>query len=217
MAQPAGSVRGMAPSIAQQERAALCDLLLELGPDAPTLCEGWTTADMAAHLVVRERRPDAAPGILLPPFSGWTTRVMEGEKARGLDAMVQTLRSGPPPPLSLVDSLINTQEYVIHHEDVRRANGMGPREGIDDVQAAIAQSLRRQARLLARGMGDTGLVLVLPNGETITAHGGEPAANLIGPPVELALYLTGRKDAAVVEMEGQRDKVETLRNAKLGL
>ena len=47
---------------ARAERASLCDLLAEVGPDAPTLCEGWTTALLAAHLVVRERRPDGGPG-----------------------------------------------------------------------------------------------------------------------------------------------------------
>jgi uncharacterized protein (TIGR03085 family) len=51
--------------LAQLERSRLCDLFLEVGPDQPTLCEGWTTADLAAHLVIRERRPDAAPGILV--------------------------------------------------------------------------------------------------------------------------------------------------------
>ena len=204
-------------TIAQRERSALCDLFLELGPDAPTLCEGWTTADLAAHLVVRERRPDAGPGILLPPLAGWTRRVMEGEKARGYEAMVATIRGGPPLPLRWVDSQFNTQEYVIHHEDARRANGLGPREGIDDVQAAIAAVLRRAARLYARRMGDAGLVLVLPDGSTITARPGEPAANLIGPPVELALYLTGRKGAADVTIEGQTDKVDRLRTTTFGL
>src|ERR1700735_4322129 len=57
------------PVLAQQERATLCDLLVELGPDAPTLCEGWTTADMAAHLVVRERRPDSGTGLVWAPLS----------------------------------------------------------------------------------------------------------------------------------------------------
>ena len=50
--------------LAQLERGRLCDLLLEVGPDAPTLCEGWTAADLAAHLVIRERKPLAAPGIV---------------------------------------------------------------------------------------------------------------------------------------------------------
>ena len=55
---------------ARPEREALCDLLTDLGPEAPTLCAGWRTRDLAAHLVLRERRPDAAPGILLPLLAG---------------------------------------------------------------------------------------------------------------------------------------------------
>ena len=47
-------------SFARDERIALCDLLDETGPEAPTLCEGWRTLDLAAHLVLREHRPDAA-------------------------------------------------------------------------------------------------------------------------------------------------------------
>ncbi len=47
----------MTLDIDQRERAELCDLFDELGPDAPTLCGDWTTADLAAHLVVRERNP----------------------------------------------------------------------------------------------------------------------------------------------------------------
>ena len=50
-------------SYSREERRALCALLDETGPDAPTLCEGWTTGDLAAHLVLRERRPDAAAGV----------------------------------------------------------------------------------------------------------------------------------------------------------
>ena len=32
-------------SYSREERRALCALLDETGPDAPTLCEGWTTGD----------------------------------------------------------------------------------------------------------------------------------------------------------------------------
>ena len=39
-----------------QERIKLCDLFDELGPSAPTLIEGWTAHDLAAHIVLRERR-----------------------------------------------------------------------------------------------------------------------------------------------------------------
>ena len=51
---------------AQRERSALVDTLRAVGPDAPTLCDGWKTRDLAAHLVVRERRLDATPGIMVP-------------------------------------------------------------------------------------------------------------------------------------------------------
>ncbi len=61
--------------LAQQERQGLCDLFVELGPDAPTLCDGWTASDLAAHLVVRERRPDSGPGLVWPPLAGYTDKV----------------------------------------------------------------------------------------------------------------------------------------------
>lgn len=48
---------------ARRERRALVATFREVGPQAPTLCEGWNTTDLAAHLVVRERRLDATAGI----------------------------------------------------------------------------------------------------------------------------------------------------------
>ncbi len=48
------------------ERAQLANLLAELGPDAPTLLPPWTTRDVAAHLVLRERDPLAGPGLSCP-------------------------------------------------------------------------------------------------------------------------------------------------------
>ena len=45
-------------SLARRERISLCDTFTRTGPDAPTLCSPWTTADLAAHLVIRDRRPD---------------------------------------------------------------------------------------------------------------------------------------------------------------
>src|SRR5271155_4136283 len=109
------------PTLAQQERQTLCDLLVELGPDAPTLCEGWTTADLAAHLVVRERRPDSGPGLVWPPLAGYTDKVRRSSKARTpYDKLVAMVRSGPPLLLRPFDGAMNTVEYFIHLEDVRR-------------------------------------------------------------------------------------------------
>src|SRR5688500_15114749 len=120
-----------------RERAQLCLRFDELGPDAPTLCEGWTTADLAAHLVIRERNPVAAPGILLgdkvAPLGRLTDSAMEREKAKGYDRVVERVRTGPPLGPFRVPGLrtqINLVEYAVHHEDVRRANGMEARTGI---------------------------------------------------------------------------------------
>src|SRR3954454_14827767 len=121
-------------TVAHEERDQLCDLMLERGPDAPTLCEGWTTRDLAAHLVVREHRPDSAPGIMFKPFAGWTEKVRRGRAAKSYEETVRLVESGPP-TLSLfavpgVDAAANTMEYFIHVEDVRRAgpDGAEPRE-----------------------------------------------------------------------------------------
>ena len=100
-------------SHARSERRALADLLLEVGPDAPTLCEGWSTGDLAAHLVIRERRPDAAAGILVKPLAGYTERVQKQvRQGRSWPQLVETIRSGPPLPLRLgpVDEVANTVE-----------------------------------------------------------------------------------------------------------
>ena len=112
-------------SLARTERAALADLLDAVGPDAPTLCGDWTTRDLAAHLVVRERRPDATPGIAISAFAGWTASVQDSYAERPYAELVELVRTGPGrlSPFSLpgADTFFNTTEYAVHHEDVRRA------------------------------------------------------------------------------------------------
>src|SRR3954447_10198405 len=115
-----------AATIADAERRDLADLLLRLGPDEPTLCGGWTTRDLVAHLVIRERRPDAAPGILIPPLAFWTERVQSAAAQRAAPPRafappLPGIRSGPPPwtPLALPPlRTVDVQEYFVHHEDV---------------------------------------------------------------------------------------------------
>ena len=82
-----------------QERLALCDLLEELGADVPTLLEGWTAHDLAAHLVLRERDLIAAPCIVLPrPFQRFAERRRVRLAAkREFGWLVARIRSGPPP------------------------------------------------------------------------------------------------------------------------
>ena len=109
-----GQTSSMATNHAQRERSGLCDLFDELGSDAPTLCEGWTAADLAAHLVVRERRPDAALGILAAPFERHGDKVRDDYAARPFDQLVESVRSGPPTLSAFgipgVDRMANTME-----------------------------------------------------------------------------------------------------------
>src|SRR5579863_2378657 len=116
-------------SLAQQEREDFCRLLTDVGPDAPTLCAGWRTADLAAHLVVRERRPDSGPGLVWPPLAGHTEKVRLAARDRlSWPELVETVRRGPPLLLRPFDGAMNTVEFFIHVEDVRRAQaGWEPR------------------------------------------------------------------------------------------
>ena len=206
--------RGLAGS----ERAALCDLLDERGPDAPTLCDGWATADLAAHLFVRERRPQASPGIFVSHLAGFTRNVMQHALDRyGYSGVVARVRSGPPLVWLPLDRAFNTLEYFVHHEDVRRAEpGWEPREDAA-VDAAVWTALRRGARLMARKVKGAGLDLVRPDGERITARSGSPVATVTGGPQELLLFLYGRGSAARVTVEGDEAARTALERAKFAV
>lgn len=213
------------PDVDQRERAALCALFLDLGPDAPTLCGDWTTADLAAHLVVRERAPLAAPGILLGGrFEGTTERLMARELDRhGYEGVVERVRTGPPPgPMAIrpVGRLANTIEYVVHHEDVRRPAGGGPRPDDAELQDAVWALLRRAARLLvAPGkLGSTSLRLVRPGHDPVQASGkGDGGAVLTGDPVEILLYLYGRQAVADAALTGTLEAITKVENATFGI
>jgi uncharacterized protein (TIGR03085 family) len=207
-------------SFVRAERAALADLLLRLGPDAPTLCAGWTTADLAAHLVSRERRPDTLPGIGLARFNGWTEKVRLATKDRPWPVLVEAVRSGPalPNPLALtvVDAAVNNTEYFIHHEDVRRAqDGWEPRVLDPQRQRGLWKGLR-MAPLMLRSV-TTGVRLTSPGFGEIAGHKGEPPVLVTGEPGELVLFCSGRQDHARVRLDGDPDAATRLRAADLGM
>lgn len=207
-----------ASSFAQAERGALCDLLLTVGPDAPTLCQGWTTADLAAHLVLRERRPDAGAGILLRPLRAYTERTQRSIRdGHPWPELVELVRAGPPALLRAIDEPVNTVEYFVHHEDVRRAQpGVGPRS-LDPALEAVLWRRVRGLVLLARRRVPVGVVLVSPGFGTLTVRSGAPVVTLTGAPGEILLFMTGRQQAAVVETDGPSDAVRRVQEARLGL
>jgi uncharacterized protein (TIGR03085 family) len=202
-----------------RERAELCDLLDEVGPDAPTLCEGWAAIDLAAHLVVRERDPRAAMWILGGErFAALERSVMGKARARGFAALVEAIRRGPPVgPFRIpgVRTLLNLNEYFVHHEDVRRANGRGPRDDRADLDAALWTYLRRGARLQLRKVR-AAVTLDAP-GHGVVRAGSGPPVTVRGGPQELVLYLNGRRQVAAVAVTGSDDGVAALAAAKLGV
>ena len=205
--------------LAKDERAALCDLFTEVGPDAPTLCAGWRTRDLAAHLVLRERRPDAAAGILLSPLAGHTKRVQDGYAARPWSELVGLIRSGPPrywpTAIGAVDDAINTAEFFVHHEDVRRATpGWQPRPPDERRDRALWTALARSARLLLR-RSPVGLVL-RSGAREVTAKRGPNTVIISGEPAELLLFASGR-DEARLEFDGEQPSIGAVRGLRRGL
>jgi uncharacterized protein (TIGR03085 family) len=191
---------------ADRERADLADLLDHLGPDAPTCCAGWTTAHLAAHLAVRDRRPDALLGFGLEEVAGdgpLPARAHRLER-RLRDStpyadVVATVRSGPPVWSVLAwpgGRTFNVPEFAIHHEDVRRAQ---PEWAPRSLSRADQDALWTPATLFARRVrGGVVLRRTDADGAEKRIEGG--GRTVAGEPLELLLWAGGRKDVARVSV-----------------
>jgi uncharacterized protein (TIGR03085 family) len=203
-------------TFSRDERLALAALLEETGPDAPTLCAGWQTRDLAAHLVLRERRPDAGLGMIGGPLAGYTARVQQRFLRRySYPQLIASFRSGPPrlSPFALpgADEAANTVEYFVHLEDVRRASeGWTER----DLPPGLSDSLwkrLRSARLMLHG-APTGVALARTDATapTIFAKHAAGLVTVAGTPAELTLWSMGRVSAAKVTLDGSEEDVARL-------
>jgi uncharacterized protein (TIGR03085 family) len=206
-----------------QERRELCDLFDALGPSVPTLLAGWTANDLAAHLVLRERDLVAGPCLVLPgPFQRFAER-RRAQLARRKDFrwLVERIRSGPPIGffrIGWVRSLANLNEFFVHHEDVRRANGQEPRSLTPAMDTALWRNVRRGSRYLSRRLDACGLEIAwAETNELVTVQPGEPSARLSGLPGELLLYLFGRQAAAQVDVSGPPEAVAAVDRTHFGM
>ncbi len=210
------------------------------GPHAPTLGGYWHTSALAAHLVGRERRPDSLPGIGIPRLAGHTESVRRGYQNKPYAELVRLVRTGPGrlSPFSLpgADGLLNATEYAVHHEDVRRAQpDWTPRRLPSAVQDALWKVVGTRASMSFRSLGAaTGVVLRrsdapdtdIPDTDApdsdrqdavIVASKGGDAVTLTGEPMELLLYLFGRRDHARVEISGSASARAALAEASLAV
>jgi uncharacterized protein (TIGR03085 family) len=216
---------------ARDERVALCALLDEIGPREPTLCEGWTTLDLAAHLVLREHRPDAGLGILGGPLAARTRRLQRRLTERTpYQTLVQMVRTGPP-RLSVfglpgADERVNVVEFFVHHEDVRRARpGWEPRkldQGLTEVlwrRLGLAKFLLRKAPVGVELVRDDEPEPGAAGGRggprvRITAKARTPVVTVTGSPAELTMWALGRTTAARVRLDGGEADVAALAAAR---
>ncbi len=226
-------------TLARTERAALADLLAALGPDQPTLCDGWTTTDLLVHLLVRERRPDAVLGMFLPPLAGRLAKVSDGYRRRPFEELIDLLRAGPPgySPLGWgkVDDKANSMEMFIHHEDARRGQpDWQPRE-LDETDREqlvpmltsmlVLRGLRKcgvpvTARLTDEpGQHDRPLVLVPAKrtaGDDDTPGAAAGGVVLRGTAADILLWLSGRS-AVSVELDGDPASVAAVQAGERGV
>nr|BFE35283.1 hypothetical protein GCM10010200_075340 [Actinomadura rugatobispora] len=223
----------------RDERSALCDALAEAGPAAPTGCAGWTAADLAAHLVVREGRPDAGPGILLPLLAFHTERVRRrAVRTSAFEELVDRIRRGPPKwspyAVPVMDKNANAVEFFVHHEDVRRARpDWEPRT----LSPALEDLLWRRIKIarFALRKVPVEVTLIRPDGRTARASSGRGrrtpggaagrasgpgrtgppsrsggGVRVHGPVGELVLWALGRADVARVRLTGSPQALDIL-------
>ena len=201
-------------SIAQSERTQLCALAQQLGPDAPTLCDGWTVRDLVVHLVLRDGHP-AAAAIVIPPLTPLLDRASERLARHDFDELVTSLRHGPPwySPFAIpkVGEVLNLLEYYVHHEDIRRAQpDWAPRELPARTEEALWRAVSRAGKglLVKSRVGIT--AERSDTGQSVSWSSGESSVVVRGLPSELALYAFGRREQSVVEKDGEPDAIASL-------
>ena len=208
---------------AQAEREALCDTFRLVGPDAATLCSPWTAADLAAHLVLRESRPDLNAGIIVPFLAGRLERAQHDLAAKtAWPELIDMVRQGPPSwsPVRLgrLDEMVNTIEFFVHHEDVLRGGLVWDRRELSaGHERVLWATVTRMGKVLAR-RSPTGVVVVSEGygRAAIKGPGVRDTVVVRGRPGELVLFLYGRQRVAEVEMQGPPSDISALQNASMG-
>jgi uncharacterized protein (TIGR03085 family) len=192
-------------------RAAFVDVCREVGPTASTLCEGWTAQDIAIHITLIERRWDSWGAVALGQRVSRVRRaydaLVERERARKWDTLLDRLAVGPranPLRTQWLRDWMMPREYLIHTEDIRRANGISAAVSTDAQEVAWSRvgGLAKRMFLIDNPYG---LELRHTDGRLLTLKQGSPVATLTGEPLELLLHVFGRTSVTKVELTGDAE------------
>ena len=208
-------------SYASHERALLADLLVQVGPNHLTLCEGWQTKELLIHLLLRERHPISSALRMVIGATGHFEQIRARYEALPWEAACGLLRSGPPatnllawPPF---EAAFQTVEFYVHHEDVRRAEDhWEPRVLEAGFEADLWRRLKVMGRLLLRKV-PLGVKAETPDGKASLLRPGTPEVVIRGPASEIVLYVFGRKRQARVSLEGEEWAKAILESTSLGI
>lgn len=212
-------------TLSRRERGAMVETLRVVGPDAPTLCEGWTTRDLAAHLVVREGRPDAAAGVLVPALAPRLEELRVRETERPWDELLDRIDGGAPwySPFRYADQVANAAEFLVHHEDVLRAAGSWSEREFDtqdlDRIWSLATTVARTSlrRVRARVELRTPAGIRLSKGKAVSTGAAlAPVVSVCAAPVEMLLWAFGR-DAVRVDISGEQNGIEAVESVSRGI
>jgi uncharacterized protein (TIGR03085 family) len=210
-----GEVRmGSVVDAALAGHRAMADTLVQVGPEAPTILEGWTTTDLAAHLASLEGlggfplflgrqlitrtypRPTAGSRKV-------AARQLEKAKRRGWDWMVDHVRSPHRLPMRAGGAPVALFEIYTHHQDVLRADpALAEQPAPDELVTCLPWILAFHAKRL----DGVELVARTDDGER-RAGAGAPVV-VSGDVGEVVLWLAGRDDHCSVELEAAPDVVD---------
>lgn len=207
---------GSVVAAALEEHRAMADTLTDVGPGAPTLLDGWTTTELAAHLA----SIDVAGGVVLflgrqlitrvypRPTRGsrkLAARALERAMAKGYDWTVDRVRSPHKLPMRAGGGPVAIFEVFVHHQDVLRADpALPPRAAPPGLATCLPWLLAFHAKRLE------GIRLEIETEAGRDGAGqGTPVA-IRGEAGEVVLWLAGRAPHCAVEVEADPAVLERL-------
>ncbi len=190
----------------RDERLAFADLLDRLEPEqwaTPSLCQGWTVREVAAHVTVGPSGSMREVAVAMLAARGNLARAMDSmakkRAARPTEELVGLLRKHAdsdftPPGMDWQAPL---SDLFLHREDVSRPLGLPSDRPVEGWELVLAFLVTRKARRAFVRPGLPELTYAATDADW--THGSGSVVS--GPASSLALAMAGRP-AALPDLEG---------------